>query len=35
MDVSGWDLVVAAVIAGLILISVLALWLAGRSRGRS
>jgi hypothetical protein len=35
MDLSGWDLVVAAVIAGLILISVLALWLAGRSRERS
>jgi hypothetical protein len=33
MDVTGWDLVVAGVIAALILITVLALWLAGRSRG--
>ena len=35
MDLSGWDLVIAAVIAALILISALALWLAGRGRERS
>jgi len=33
MNVSGWELVAAGIIAALILISGFALWLVGRSKG--